>query len=92
MPSAAAVIVYTTGYCPYCYRAKSFLSQKGVEFEEIDVSGDRQKRAWLLQVTGQRTVPQIFINGRSVGGCDDIMELDARGKLDPLLALAPAAG
>jgi len=82
---AAEVIVYVTDYCPYCTRAKGLLKRKGVAFTEIDVTNDPDKRAWLLEKTGQRTVPQIFIDGVSVGGSDDIHALDRAGKLDPLL-------
>lgn len=85
---AAEVLVYTTSYCPYCIRAKSHLTKKGVAFREIDVSGDQAKRQWLRQATGQHTVPQIFVNGQSIGGCDDMIALDRAGKLDPLLASA----
>lgn len=83
---AADVLVYTTTVCPYCIRAKMHLNKKGVAFKEIDVSGDQEKRAWLKQATGQHTVPQIFINGKSIGGCDDMLALDRAGGLDPLLA------
>lgn len=85
----ATVVIYTTAFCSYCVRAKALLSRKGVEFQEIDVSRNREKRRWLADVTGQETVPQIFINGVSVGGCDDIHDLDRQGKLDPMLQ-APA--
>ncbi|RYE91776.1 MAG: glutaredoxin 3, partial [Myxococcales bacterium] len=81
---AADVIVYTTTVCPYCIRAKMHLNKKGVAFKEIDVSGDQEKRTWLKQTTGQHTVPQIFINGKSIGGCDDMLALDRAGGLDPL--------
>jgi glutaredoxin 3 len=84
---AAEVIVYVTDYCPYCTRAKGLLKRKGVAFTEIDVTGDDEKRRWLVEKTGQRTVPQIFIDGVSVGGSDDIHALDRAGKLDPLLKL-----
>ncbi|MEB2312614.1 MAG: glutaredoxin 3 [Sorangiineae bacterium] len=88
----AEVIMYRTPYCPYCVRAKALLERKRVPFTEIDVSGDREKRAWLIETTGQRTVPQIFINGRPVGGCDDLHALERAGKLDALLAEpAPAS-
>lgn len=82
----AEVLIYTTPYCPYCIRAKAHLRQKGVNFQEIDVSGDRAKRAWLYEATGRTTVPQIFINGKPIGGCDDMLALDRRGQLDPMLA------
>jgi glutaredoxin 3 len=84
---AAEVIVYVTDYCPYCTRAKGLLKRKGAAFTEIDVTGDDEKRRWLVEKTGQRTVPQIFIDGVSVGGSDDIHALDRAGKLDPLLKL-----
>lgn len=88
----AEVVIYTKHFCGYCTRAKSLLSKKGVAFREIDVTLDQKTRRWLAQVSGQSTVPQIFINGESVGGYDDIAELDSEGELDPLLAApAPAA-
>jgi glutaredoxin 3 len=86
---AADVTVYTTAICPYCIRAKTHLKKKGVTFQEVDVSEDQGKRTWLKQVTGQHTVPQIFINGKPIGGCDDMLALDRQGKLDPLLAQPP---
>lgn len=82
---AAEILMYRTPYCGYCIRAKALLEKKGVPFVEIDVSSDTAKRRWLMEVTGRSTVPQIFINGRPVGGCDDIYELERRGKLDELL-------
>jgi len=85
----AEVVIYTKHFCGYCTRAKQLLSKKGVAFREIDVSHDQKTRRWLAQVSGQSTVPQIFINGQSVGGCDDITELDHEGELDRLLQ-APA--
>lgn len=85
----AKVVVYTTDMCPYCYRAKRLLTQKGVTFEEIDVSLDPAKRAEMAEMAGgRRSVPQIFIDGRHVGGSDDLHALDAEGKLDPLLQAA----
>ena len=62
------VVMYRTPFCPYCSMAARLLSQLGLEFEEVDVSGDAERRRWLLEVSGQRTGPQIFINGHSVGG------------------------
>jgi glutaredoxin 3 len=82
----AEVTIYTTNYCPYCTRAKMLLKRKNVAFTEIDVTNDQAKRDWLVEASGQRTVPQIFINGRSVGGSDDIHALDRQGRLDELLA------
>lgn len=86
---SASVTIYTTPYCPYCIRAKLLLRQKGVAYREIDVSDRMDLRAWLVTASGQRTVPQVFINGRPMGGFSDIAALDRRGELDPLLA-APA--
>ncbi len=81
----ADVQVYVTTYCPYCVRAKGLLNRKKVEFTEINVDDDPEKRAWLVKATGQRTVPQIFIDGKSVGGSDDLHDLERRGELDKLL-------
>jgi glutaredoxin 3 len=88
-PVRAHVVMYRTPICPYCIRAKALLQKKGVPFEEVDVSRDDAKRAWLIDATGQRTVPQIFINGRSVGGCDELHALEHHGELDRLLAEPP---
>jgi len=82
----ATVTIYLTPWCPYCVRAKGLLERKGVAFTEVDVSDDDAKRKWLRDATGQRTVPQIFINNRPVGGCDELHALDRAGKLDTLLA------
>ena len=83
------VTIYTTNSCPYCYRAKALLARKGVNFKEIDVSFDRAGRAKMAErAQGRSTVPQIFIDGQPVGGCDDLYELEAVGRLDPLLELA----
>lgn len=81
------VEIYTTPTCPYCHAAKALLRKKGAKFTEIDVSGDPDLRmAMTRRAGGSRTVPQIFINGRHVGGCDDLHALDHQGGLDPLLA------
>jgi glutaredoxin 3 len=81
------ITVYTTMFCPYCHAAKKLLQRKGAEFNEIDVSMDSQKRQEMTQLAGgRRTVPQIFIGSRHVGGSDDLHALDARGELDALLA------
>jgi glutaredoxin 3 len=82
----AEVVVYSTEYCPYCVRAKHLLAKKGVPFQEVDVTDDPGKRKWLMDVTRQRTVPQVFINGKPVGGFDDLARLDRAGELDRLLA------
>ncbi len=80
------VLIYTTKICPYCIRAKGFLSGKGIAFREIDVSNDTETRKRLVELTGQRTVPQIFVWGRSIGGCDDMVALDREGRFLPLLS------
>ncbi len=82
----ARVQVYTKRNCPYCIRAKTLLARKGVSYEEIDVEQREDAlRAWLAEASGQKTVPQIFVDGRSLGGFTDIDELDRRGELDPIL-------
>ncbi len=81
-----AVKMYTTAVCPYCVRAKQVLKSKGVEqIEEIRIDSDPAARAHMMEITGRRTVPQIFIGDTHVGGCDDLMALDAKGGLLPLL-------
>ncbi|MDG2305999.1 MAG: glutaredoxin 3 [Candidatus Binatia bacterium] len=82
----SAVKIYTTPYCPYCHAAKDLLAEKGVAFTEVDVAGDFEERARLADVTGQRTVPQIFIGDESIGGYDELAALESRGQLDPLLS------
>lgn len=84
----AKIEIYTTPFCPYCQRAKSLLQRKGAAFEEIDVMMDSDKRAEMMQrADGRRTVPQIFVDGKGIGGCDDLYDLDAQGKLDALLSV-----
>lgn len=81
------VEIYTTPTCPYCHAAKRLLTKKGVAFTEIDVSRDPTLRSKMTaRAGGSHTVPQIFIGGTHVGGCDDIHALDHAGKLDPMLA------
>ena len=83
----AKVEVYTTSYCPYCMRAKSLLRSKGVAFEEIDVSSDSALREKMIEMSGgRRTVPEIFINGKIIGGYDELRALEDEGELDPLLS------
>ena len=77
--------IYTTPSCAFCVRAKRLLDRKKVPYEEIDVAGDDEERLKLMQRTGRRTVPQIFIGEKHVGGSDDLHALEARGELDPLL-------
>jgi glutaredoxin 3 len=80
------VKMYTTAVCPFCIRAKQFLLAKGVEMiDEIRVDMQPHERMKMMQITGRRTVPQIFIGDTHVGGCDDLMALDRRGGLAPLL-------
>jgi len=85
LPYVKSVKIYTTRTCPYCVRAKRLLEKKQVSYEEIDVSSDDEARIKLMEKTGLRTVPQIFIGERHVGGSDDLYQLEARGELDPLL-------
>lgn len=83
----AKVEIYTKFLCPYCTRAKRLLTEKGAAFEEYDISTGGPKRAEMLERSGGRqTVPQIFIDGRHIGGSDDLAALDRAGGLDPLLA------
>jgi glutaredoxin 3 len=80
------VRVYTTNYCGYCHAAKALLQQRGIAFEEIDCSNDPATRKWLIEQTGQRTVPQIFIGDVPVGGFSELSGLDRAGKLRAILA------
>ena len=83
------VRMYSTGTCPYCIRAKALLAQRGVQaIDEIRVDLDPAQRDRMVQATGRRTVPQIYIGDTHVGGCDDLVALDQRGALLPLLAAA----
>lgn len=83
----AKVEIYTKSTCPYCFRAKALLKEKGVEPDEVAVDLGGEKRREMIERAGGRvTVPQIFINGKHVGGCDDLFELEDAGKLDMLLA------
>jgi glutaredoxin 3 len=88
---AADVVVYTTTYCPYCVRAKALLDKKGARYAEVECTDRPEIRDWLVEASKQRTVPQVFINGRPVGGFSDIAALDKAGQLDPLLAEPPPA-
>ena len=81
-----AVEIYTTRTCPYCVAAKGLLTKKGVAFTEIDVGGDPALRAKMTQRAGRTSVPQIFIAGSHIGGCDDLHALERSGKLDAMLA------
>ena len=82
----AQVTIYTKAYCPYCVRAKSVLDNKGVAYQEIRIDEQPELRPQMIErAAGRTTVPQIFIGGQHIGGCDDMLALDAAGKLDPLL-------
>ena len=84
----ARVEIYTKSTCAYCIRAKSLLRQKGMELEEIAIDFAGEKKQEMMQRAGGRmTVPQIFIDGQHIGGCDDLFELERAGKLDKLLAV-----
>jgi glutaredoxin 3 len=83
----AKVEIYTKAFCGYCVRAKALLDRKGVAFEEYDITmGGPKRQEMLARAPGSLTVPQIFIDGRHIGGSDDLAALDAAGRLDPLLA------
>lgn len=83
----ANVTIYTKPWCPYCDAARELLVGKGIDFTEIDISGKADLRAEMIQrASGRSTVPQVFVDDRHLGGCDDIYALDAAGKLDPVLA------
>jgi glutaredoxin 3 len=88
-PAMADVVIYTRPFCGFCARALSLLSQKGVAFTEIEAGMDPGKRQEMVQRSGGRnTFPQIFIDGKHIGGCDEMMALERAGKLDPLLQAA----
>ncbi len=92
MSASANVRIYTTPWCGYCSAARALLKEKGVQYEEIDVSSDPALRQQMVELSGRNTVPQVFIDERPVGGYDDIYALDVAGKLDPLLGLRPDTG
>ena len=79
------IVVYVAGWCPYCQRARGLLSKKGLQFREIDIDDDPRLREEMIARSGRRTVPQIFIGEKHVGGCDDLFALDERGELDRLI-------
>jgi glutaredoxin 3 len=81
----ASVEIYTKSTCPYCIRAQSLLARKGVAAVEYNIDRGGPKRDEMIERSGRMTVPQIFIDGRHVGGCDDLQALDGRGELDALL-------
>lgn len=79
------IVMYVTGWCPYCQRARALLTQKGAAFREIDVEEDSKLREEMAARSGRRTVPQIFVGDKHIGGCDDLLALDAKGELDRLI-------
>jgi glutaredoxin 3 len=81
----SAVTIYTTRMCPYCHAALALLRSKRVEFENVDVSGDQEKRAWLAEKSGRTTVPQVFVNEVAYGGYTDLVALERSGRLDGIL-------
>ncbi|CNF61491.1 glutaredoxin 3 [Yersinia bercovieri] len=81
----AKIEIYTKATCPFCHRAKELLNSKGAAFHEIAIDNEPAKREEMIARSGRTTVPQIFIDGQHIGGCDDLHALDARGGLDPLL-------
>ena len=82
----AQVTIYSSDLCGFCFRAKRLLDSKQVAYEEINVDGNMEKRREMMTITGARTVPQIIINGQSVGGCDELYALERGNQLDALLA------
>jgi glutaredoxin 3 len=83
--SQPRITMYTTGWCPYCQRARGLMAKKGLTFEEINVEEDAKLREQMLARSGRRTVPQIFIGDKHVGGCDELFALDSSGELDRLI-------
>lgn len=82
---SAKVVIYTTGTCPYCVQAKALLDKKHVSYQEVRVDTDPNALQTMMTLSGRRTVPQIFINDKPIGGSDDLYQLDSEGKLDGLL-------
>lgn len=87
----AQVVIYTTSWCPYCRAAKSLFARKKVDFTEIDVTEEPNLRVDMERLSGRRTVPQIFINGKPIGGYDDALSLESSGELDKLLNETPGS-
>jgi len=80
------ILIYTTKHCGFCLRAKALFRHKNLAFEEIPIDGDMQRRNEMMQMSGRRTVPQIWIDKRHIGGCSELMSLETSGQLDQLLA------
>lgn len=83
--SAPEILLYVSGWCPFCQRARSLLTKKGLAYREIDVDEDAKLREEMIARSGRRTVPQVFIADRHIGGCDDLLALDGSGELDRLI-------
>jgi glutaredoxin 3 len=83
--SAPDIVIYLAGWCPYCSRARALLAMKGLAFREVDVDDDPKLREEMIARSGRRTVPQVFIGEKHVGGCDDLFALDGTGELDRLI-------
>lgn len=79
------IIIYTTRFCPFCIRAKQLLKSKGVDYQEVAVDNNSELRQEMLEKSGQRTVPQIWINNQHIGGCDELYELESSGTLNSIL-------
>ena len=79
------IVIYLTGWCPYCQRARELLSAKGLAFREVNVDDDPKLREDMMERSGRRTVPQVFIGEKHIGGCDDLFALDGSGELDRLI-------
>ena len=86
----ADVVMYATGWCGYCERARALLDRKGVRYTEIDLESEPERRAEMIERSGRRTVPQIFIDGQPIGGSEELDELEASGALDRLLSRGAA--
>lgn len=82
----SGIVIYSSPFCGYCSAAKSLLEKKGTRYDDIDVLADPSRRREMIELTGRRTVPQIFIGARHVGGYDDLIALEDAGQLDPLLS------
>ena len=83
----ADIVIYTSRFCPYCYRAKSLLDSKNIIYKEIDVTMNASKRHEMAQIAGSRSVPQIFVNGKHIGDCDGIHMLEQQGNLNQNLGI-----
>ena len=83
--SRPEIVIYATGWCPYCDRARRLMTQRGLTFKEIDVDADAKLREEMIARSGRGTVPQIFIGAKHIGGCDELFALEDGGELDPLI-------